>query len=81
MLNDQLNCGIKDKGMSCHLLGKSDLSFQKAFELTQAMKSAEHNVKDLHQSCTGDLHTVAHQHCYRHRSLQLVSSLQIIRPP
>ena len=47
MLHDRLVCGIKEDQVQCHLLAKSNVTFEKAYELAQAMKPANHETKEL----------------------------------
>ena len=48
MLRDRLVCRITHKWFQQKLLAEKDLTFQKAFELVQAIEAAEKNSKDLH---------------------------------
>ena len=43
MLRDKLMCGVRDRRMRQKLLAEKDLTFKKAFELTQAIEMAERN--------------------------------------
>ena len=47
MLRDRLICGINNDGMQRRLLAESKLSFEKAYELVQAMETADHDAKEL----------------------------------
>ena len=47
MLRDRLICGINNDRMQRHLLAESKLSFEKAYELAQAMETADHDAKEL----------------------------------
>ena len=47
MLRDRLVCGIDDGRIQRRLLSKPDLAFKKAFDIAQAMESAERNAQDL----------------------------------
>ena len=47
MLSDWLICGINDDRKQCHLLAESSLTFKKAYELAQAMETADHDAKEL----------------------------------
>ena len=49
MLRDRLVCGINDNQTQWRLLAESDLDFQKAFCIAQAMESADKSVIDLLQ--------------------------------
>ena len=49
MLRDKLMCGVRDRRMKQKLLAEKDLTFKKAFELTQAMEMAEHNTVKLQE--------------------------------
>ena len=48
MLRDRLVCGINDKRMQRRLLSEPELTYQKAFDLAQAMESAEKHTQSLH---------------------------------
>ena len=45
MLCDRLVCGIQDPGIQRRLLAESTLDFKRAFELAQAMESADRDAK------------------------------------
>ena len=47
MLRNRLICGINNDQMQRRLLAESKLSFEKAYELTQAMETADHDAKEL----------------------------------
>ena len=47
MLRDKLMCGVRDRRMRQKLLAEKDLTFKKAFELTQAIEMAERNSAKL----------------------------------
>ena len=47
MLRDRLICGINNDRMQRHLLAESKLSFEKAYELSQAMETADHDAREL----------------------------------
>ena len=47
MLRDRLICGINNDRMQHRLLAESKLSFEKAYELAQAMDTADHDAKEL----------------------------------
>jgi len=47
MLRDRLICGINNDRMQRHFLAEPKLSFEKAYELAQAMETADHDVKEL----------------------------------
>ena len=50
MLRDHLVCGMNDTRIQrCHL-SEPDLTFQKAFELIQAMESADKNTQDVRKT-------------------------------
>ena len=50
MLRDQLACGVRDSRIQKKLLAESTLDFKKVFEIAQAVETAEHQVKELHDS-------------------------------
>ena len=52
MLRDQLVCGVRDSRIQKKLLAESTLDFKKAFGIAQAVETAEHQVKELHDSST-----------------------------
>ena len=47
MLRDRLVCGLRDSRLQIRLLAESELTFKKAFEMTQASEVAERNTKEL----------------------------------
>lgn len=47
MLRDRLVCGVSDERMQRRLLAESDLTFEKALHLAQAIESADKDTKDL----------------------------------
>ncbi len=47
MLRDRLVCGVRDIRVQKRLLADPELKFKNAFEIAQAMETAERNVKDL----------------------------------
>ena len=47
MLRDRLVCGIGDGKIQRRLLAESELTFKKAFELAQAMETADRDAQDL----------------------------------
>ena len=47
MLRDQLICGIGNGKIQRHLLAESEFTFKKAFELAQAMETANRDSRDL----------------------------------
>ena len=50
MIRDQLVCGINDSHIQWHLLAEPDLTYKKAFDLAQAMETAEYCTIDLQDS-------------------------------
>ena len=50
MLRDRLVCGISDQRIQRRLLAESDLSFDKALELSLAAEAAERNTRELDKS-------------------------------
>ena len=71
MLRDRLVCGIKDSRVQRRLLSETDLTFKKAFKLSQASEVSEKNARDLHKP-TGAVHAIRTQQppkknspCYR----------------
>ena len=46
-LCDRFVCGLKDEAMQRRLLGETDLSLKKAFEITQAMEAAAINAREI----------------------------------
>ena len=59
MLCDRLICGINNDRMQRCLLAESKLSFEKAYELAQAMETADHDAKDLRLQLTNSLEELA----------------------
>ena len=47
MLRDRLVCGIRDRRLQQHLLAETELTFQKALDISQAIGAAERNARDL----------------------------------
>ena len=47
MLCERLICGINNDRMQHCLLAESKLSFKKAYELAQALETADHDAKEL----------------------------------
>ena len=47
MLKDRLVCGIWDRRLQQRLLAETDLTFQRALDISQAIKAAERNARDL----------------------------------
>ena len=47
MIRDRLVCGINDYGIQCRLLQESNLTYQSAYDLAQAVKTASKNIQDL----------------------------------
>ena len=58
MLRDRLVRGIQDQGTQRRLVAETDLTLQKAFEVPQAIESAESQVKELHQPGMAEVHAV-----------------------
>ena len=58
MLRDRLVCGIEDGRIQRRLLSEPDLAFKKAFEIAQAMESAERNAQDLQTRKGEGIHIV-----------------------
>ncbi len=48
MLRDRLVCGINDDRIQRRLLAETDLTFEKALKIAQAMETANKDVRDLH---------------------------------
>ena len=60
MLRDRLVCGIQDQRTQRRLyFQRSDLTLQKAFEVAQAIESAESQVKELQQQGREEVHVYA----------------------
>ena len=51
MLPDRLVCGINDDRIQKRLLSEPELTFQKAFDLAQAMELADKGTHDLQNIC------------------------------
>lgn len=51
MLRDRLVCGIIDDCIQRRLLAETDLTFEKALKIAQAMKTANKGVRDLQAQC------------------------------
>ena len=47
MLRDRLVCGIQDRRLQQRLLAETDLTFQKALDISQGIEAAERNARDL----------------------------------
>ena len=47
MLRDRLVCGIWNRRLQQRLLAETDLTFQKALDISQAIEAAESNARDL----------------------------------
>ena len=47
ILRDRLVCGIRDRHLKQRLLAETDLTFQKALDISQAIEAAERNSRDL----------------------------------
>ena len=62
MLGDRLFGGIQDQRTQCRLLAEFVLTLQKAFEVAQAIESAESQVKELHQPGRAEIHAVKPPH-------------------
>ena len=45
MLRDRLVCSVNHKGIQRKLLAEADLTFERAFTLTQAVETSEHGAK------------------------------------
>ena len=58
MLCDRLVCGIQDPGIHWRLLAESTLDFKRAFELAQAMESADRYTKTLVNNPSTPVHIV-----------------------
>ena len=50
MIRGHLVCGVQNEAIQSKLLAETDLSLDKAIETTVAIKTAEHNTRELHQS-------------------------------
>ena len=62
MLRDRLVCGIHDQRTQRRLLAETDLTLHKAFEVAQAIESAESQVKELQQLGRAEVHAVKPPH-------------------
>ena len=58
MLCDRLVCGIQDPRIQRRLLAESKLTFKQAFEIAQAMESADRDAKTLLINSSTPVHTV-----------------------
>ena len=47
MIRDRLVCGINDQGIQRRLLQESNLTYQSAYDIAQAMETASKNIQDL----------------------------------
>ena len=47
MLRDRLVCGIQDHRLQHRLLAETDLTFQKALDISQAIEAAERTARDI----------------------------------
>ena len=47
MFHDRLVCGVNDSWIQWWLLSETELTFKKAFNISQAIKAAEKDSKDL----------------------------------
>ena len=61
MLRDRIVCGIQDQRTQRRLLAQTDLTLKKAFEVAQAIQSADTQVQELQHSRKADVHTVGPQ--------------------
>ena len=61
MLLDRIVCGIQDQRTQCRLLVETDLTLKKAFEVAQAIESADTQVKELQHPRTAEVHAVSPQ--------------------
>ena len=52
MLRDRLVCGMRDRRLQQHPLAETDLTFQKALDISQAIEAAERTARDLHAKQT-----------------------------
>ena len=50
MLQDRLVCGVRDVKVQIQLLAEPNLTFKKAFELSQSAEAAEKNARELQAS-------------------------------
>ena len=58
ILCERLVCGIQDPGIQWRLLAESTLDFKRAFELAQAMESADRDAKTLVNNPSTPVHIV-----------------------
>ncbi len=56
MLRDRLVCGINDDRIQRRLLAETDLTFEKALKIAQAMETANKDVRDLQASTPRNIH-------------------------
>ena len=56
MLRDRLVCGVGDSAMQKRLFAEPDLKFPKAFDVCQAMESAERSTHDLQKGSASAIH-------------------------
>ena len=56
MLRDRLVCGINDGHIQRRLLAEPELTYKKAFDIAQAVESAERNAKDLQAPREREIH-------------------------
>ena len=61
MLYDRLVCGIQDPRIQWRLLAEAKLEFKQAFELAQAMESANRDVKTLINNSSIPVQTIPDQ--------------------
>ena len=61
MLQDRLVCGIHDVKVQCWLLAEPNLTFKKAFELSQSTEAVEKNARELSQKPKGPSFVGYHQ--------------------
>ena len=61
MLCDRLVCGIQDPRIQRRLLAESKLEFKQAFELAQAMESADRDAKTLVNNPAAPVHAIPSQ--------------------
>ena len=55
MLRDRLICGVRDRRLQQRLLAETDLTFQKALDISQAIEATERNASDLQAKPTPKL--------------------------
>ena len=58
MLRGRLVCGINDGRIQRRLLSESDLTYKRAFDLAQAIESAERNAHDLQRQREEGIHAM-----------------------